>query len=199
MEKTKIYIYGASGHGKVVADVAKSAGYKEIVFLDDNGELKFSPDLPKFPVIIAIGDNKIRANLQKKVESFGFEIATLIHETAVISPSAKIGCGVVIMPNVVVNADAIIGDGVILNSACIIEHDCVIGEFSHISPNSALAGGVEVGEFSHIGLGSSVIQKIKIGKNCVIGAGSAVIKDIENFSLAVGVPAKVIKKLILKC
>ena len=41
MEKTKIYIYGASGHGKVVCDVAKSAGYKEIVFLDDKGELKF--------------------------------------------------------------------------------------------------------------------------------------------------------------
>ncbi|MBQ9876174.1 MAG: sialic acid O-acetyltransferase, partial [Campylobacter sp.] len=57
----------------------------------------------------------------------------------------------------------------------------------------------EVGEFIHIGIGSSIIQKIKIGKNCVIGAGSAVIKDIENFSLAVGVPAKVIKKLTLKC
>ena len=195
MEKTKIYIYGASGHGKVVADVAKSAGYREIVFLDDNGELKFSPDLPKFPVIIAIGDNKIRANLQKKVSEAGFEIATLIHETAVISPTAKIGRGVVIMPNVVVNADAIIGDGVILNSACIIEHDCVISEFSHISPNSALAGGVEVGEFSHIGLGSSVIQKIKIGKNCVIGAGSAVIKDIDDNCVAVGVPAKVIRKI----
>lgn len=194
MEKTKIYIYGASGHGKVVADVAKSAGYKEIVFLDDNGELKFSPDLPKFPVIIAIGDNKIRANLQKKVSEAGFEIATLIHETAVISPTAKIGRGVVIMPNVVVNTDAIIGDGVILNSACIIEHDCVIGEFSHISPNSALAGGVEVGEFSHIGLGSSVIQKIKIGKNCVIGAGSAVIKDIDENCVAVGVPTKIIKR-----
>ena len=195
MEKTKLYIYGASGHGKVVCDVAKSVGYKEIIFLDDNGELKFSPDLPKFPVIIAIGDNKIRANLQKKVSEAGFEIATLIHETAVISPSAKIGRGVVIMPNVVVNADAIIGDGVILNSSCVIEHDCKIGKFAHISPNSVLAGGVEVGEFSHIGLGSSVIQKIKIGKNCVIGAGSAVIKDIDENCVAVGVPAKVIKKI----
>ncbi|MBQ3674916.1 MAG: acetyltransferase [Campylobacter sp.] len=194
MEKTKIYIYGASGHGKVVADVAKSAGYKEIIFLDDSGELKFSPDLPKFPVIIAIGDNKIRANLQKKVSEAGFEIATLIHETAVISPTAKIGRGVVIMPNVVVNADAMINDGVILNSACVIEHDCKIGKFAHISPNSALAGGVEVGEFIHIGIGSSIIQKIKIGKNCVIGAGSAVTKDIDENCVAVGVPAKIIKR-----
>lgn len=195
MEKTKIYIYGASGHGKVVADVAKSVGYKKIIFLDDNGELKFNPDLPKFPVIIAIGDNKIRANLQKKVSEAGFEIATLIHETAVISPTAKIGRGVVIMPNVVVNADAVINDGVILNSACVIEHDCKIGKFAHISPNSALAGGVEVGEFSHIGIGSSVIQKIKIGANSIIGAGSAVIKNIDENCLAVGVPAKIIKRI----
>ena len=194
MEKTKLYIYGASGHGKVVCDVAKSAGYKEIVFLDDKGELKFSPDLPKFPVIIAIGDNKIRANLQKKVSEAGFEIATLIHETAVISQSAKIGKGVVIMPGVVVNADALIGDGAILNSACVIEHDCVIGKFAHISPNSAIAGGVEVGEFTHIGIGSSVIQKIKIGTNTTIGAGSAVIKDIDENCVAVGVPAKIIKR-----
>ena len=195
MEKTKLYIYGASGHGKVVCDVAKSAGYKEIVFLDDKNELKFSPDLPKFPVIIAIGDNKIRANLQKKVSEAGFELATLIHETAVISQSAKIGKGVVIMPSVVVNADALIGDGAILNSACVIEHDCVIGKFAHISPNSALAGGVEVGKFTHIGLGSSVIQKIKIGANSIIGAGSVVIKDIDENCVAVGVPAKVIKKI----
>ena len=194
MEKTKIYIYGASGHGKVVADIARSLGYKEILFLDDNSEFKFSPDLPKFPVIIAIGDNKIRANLQTKVQNAGFEVASLVHKSAVISPSAKIGKGVVIMPNVVVNADALIGDGAILNSACVIEHDCVIGKFAHISPNSALAGGVEVGEFSHIGLGSSVIQKIKIGKNCVIGAGSAVIKDIDENCVAVGVPAKIIKR-----
>ena len=195
MEKTKIYIYGASGHGKVVADVAKSVGYKKIIFLDDNSELKFSPDLPKFPVIIAIGDNKIRANLQKKVSEAGFEIATLIHETAVISQSAKIGLGVVIMPNVVVNADAVINDGVILNSACVIEHDCKIGKFAHISPNSALAGGVEVGEFSHIGIGSSIIQKIKIGANSIIGAGSVVIKNIDENCLAVGVPAKIIKRI----
>ena len=195
MEKTKIYIYGASGHGKVVADVAKSTGYKEIIFLDDNGEFKFSPDLPKFPVIIAIGDNKIRANLQKKVLNAGFEIATLIHETAVVSQSAKIDKGTVIMPNVVVNSDAVIGDGVILNSACVIEHDCKIGKFAHISPNSALAGGAEVGEFTHIGIGSSVIQKIKIGANSIIGAGSVVIKDIDENCLAVGVPAKVIKRI----
>ena len=194
MEKTKIYIYGASGHGKVIADVARSAGFNEIIFLDDGGELKFSPDLPKCPVIIAIGDNKIRANLQKKVESAGFEVISLVHKTAVISPSAKIGKGTVIMPNALVNADAIIGDGVILNSACVIEHDCKIGKFAHISPNSALAGGVEVGEFTHIGIGSSIIQKIKIGKNSIIGAGSVVINEIDENCVAVGVPAKIIKR-----
>ena len=194
MEKTKLYIYGASGHGKVVADVARSAGYDEIVFLDDNSEMKFCPDLPKFPVIIAIGDNQTRANLQTKVLDAGFEVVSLVHKTAIISPSAVIGKGVVIMPSVVVNTDAVVGDGAILNSACVIEHDCVIGKFAHISPNSALAGGVEVGKFTHIGIGSSVIQKVKIGANTTIGAGSAVINDIDDNCVAVGTPAKIIKR-----
>ena len=196
MEKTKIYIYGASGHGKVVCDVAKSAGYKEIIFLDDNGELKFSPDLPKFPVIVAIGDCKIRANLQKKVSEAGFEIATLIHETAVISPSAKIGRGVVIMPNVVVNADAVINDGVILNSACVIEHDCVVGEFSHICPRVSVAGNTKIGHGVWLGIGSCAIQGINIGEGSYIGAGSVIIGDIAPFSLAYGSPARVIKNLL---
>ena len=194
MEKTKLYIYGASGHGKVVADIARSLGYDEIVFLDDNSEMKFSPDLPKHPVIIAIGDNQTRANLQTKVQNAGFEVASLVHKTAIISPSASIGKGVVVMPSVVVNADAVVGDGAILNSACVIEHDCVIGKFAHVSPNSALAGGVEVGEFAHIGIGSSVIQKVKIGANTTIGAGSAVISDIDDNCVAVGTPAKIIKR-----
>ena len=71
---------------------------------------------------------------------------------------------------------------------------CEIGEFAHISPNAALAGGVKVGAFSHIGIGASVIQRLKIGQRCIIGAGAAVVRDIASDSVAVGVPARVIKK-----
>lgn len=190
MEKTKIYIYGAGGHGLVVADCAIACGFKEIVFLDDKFGLKFSPNLVKAPIIIAIGENKTRQNLSDVVKKAGFNQISLIHPSAVVSPSAVIKSGVVIMPNAVINARAIINEGAIINSGAIIEHECVIGEFSHISPNAALAGRVNVGARTHIGMGANVIQCVNIGSDCTIGAGSVVLKDIANNSKAYGVPAK---------
>ena len=176
MAKTKkIYIYGASGHGLVIADIAINNGYDEIVFLDDASERKFSSELEKADIIIAIGDNKTRQKISQKVEAVGFEIVNLIHKSAVVSESAVIEKGVVVMPNAVINAKACIKEGAIINSGAVIEHECVIGKFAHISPNAALAGNVSVGEFTHVGIGSSVIQGISIGKNCIIGAGSVVV------------------------
>ena len=190
MAKTKkIYIYGASGHGLVVADIARNSGYDEIVFLDDASECKFSPELEKADIIIAIGENKTRQKISQKVEAAGFEIVNLIHKSAVVSESAVIEKGVVVMPNDVINAKARIKEGAIINSGAVIEHECMIGKFAHISPNVAIAGNVSVGEFTHVGIGSSIIQGIRIGSNCIIGAGSVVVRDIKDGTKAYGVPA----------
>lgn len=194
MIKKSIYIYGASGHGLVVVDIARACGYDEIIFIDDGEN-----DYPSFedikrtsgiPISFGIGNNTIRAKLFEKVQNSGFEIVSLIHPSAIISSSVTIGKGTVVMPNVVVNAKATIGDGVILNSSCVIEHECIIDDFVHISPTVALAGDVKVGKFTHIGIGSNVIQGIIIGNNTVIGAGSTVVKNIDNFKKAYGNPCR---------
>lgn len=194
-----IYIYGASGHGLVVSDIAKAYGYENVIFIDDgeNDNLTFEniKENKHIPIALGIGNNNVRAKLFKKVKDNGFKIITLIHPSSVISSSAIIGKGTVVMPNIVVNANAIIGDGVILNTSCVIEHECKIENFVHISPNVALAGNVIVGEYTHIGIGSNVIQGIIIGKNTIIGAGSIVVKDIGNFKKAYGTPCKEIKDL----
>lgn len=191
-----IYIYGASGHGLVVADIARACGYDDVIFVDD-GENKYPSfeDIKRtsgIPVAFGIGNNAIRAKLFERVQNSGFEIVSLIHPSAIISSSVTIGKGTVIMPNVVVNAKATIGDGVILNSSCVIEHECVIDDFVHISPNVALAGDVKVGKFTHIGIGSNVIQGIIIGKNVIVGGGSMVIRNIDDNQKVVGVPARLI-------
>jgi len=198
MEKTKLFIYGASGHGKVVADIAKNNGFKKIIFVDD-GDNQYSTfeDIKtqnNIPIALGIGDNVIRKKIFKKLERYNFNIITLIHSSAIISCSSKIGKGSVIMPNVVVNANSVIGKGVILNTACIIEHDNLIKKFVHISPNVSLAGNVTIGKNSHIGIGSSVIQNVNINKNSIIGAGSVVINNVKSCSTAIGVPAKIIKR-----
>lgn len=194
----KLAVYGASGHGRVVADIARRSGYQEIIFIDD-GDNKymnfdtFSKQFIDMPIALAIGKNKTRSKIFDKVEKAGFKIVTLIDPSAIISDSAKIEKGVVIMPSVVINAGAYIGQGVIINSSCVVEHDIEIGRFSHISPNASLAGGVRVGDFTHIGIGSSVIQNINIGDDVIVGAGSVVIKDIKNSIVVVGNPAREIK------
>ena len=164
MGTTKIYVYGFSGHGAVVADVARACGYREVVFLDDakfdgKNVLKFDPSLEKADVIVAIGDNKIRRIIQERVKNAGFGVVNLIHPGAAVSASVQIGEGAVVMPHAVINA--------------------------------ALAGGVIVGAYTHVGIGSCVIQCIKIGANCIIGAGSVVVRDIADGSVAYGNPAKV--------
>ena len=187
-----IYIYGASGHGLVVADVAKRCGYDDVVFIDDgeNECLSFEEicNNKQIPMALGVGDNTIREKLFHKALEYNFQIVTLVDPSAIISSSVEIGQGTVIMPNVVVNAKAIIEKGVILNTGCIIEHESAIDSFAHISPNVALAGNVKVGTLTHIGIGSNVIQGITIGKNNIIGAGTVIIKDTEDNKKVVGVP-----------
>ena len=194
-----IYIYGASGHGLVVADIAIACGYEDIIFVDDGeNEYPAFEDIKEdgsIPIAFGIGGNKIRAKLFKRVYDSGFEIVSLIHPSSIISSSSIIGQGTVVMPNVVVNAKAVIGDGVILNSGCIVEHECVVDDFVHISPNAALAGDVKVGRYSHIGIGSNVIQGIVIGHNTIVGASSTVVNNINNFKKAYGSPCREIEDI----
>jgi UDP-N-acetylbacillosamine N-acetyltransferase len=202
MEQTRpIAIYGRSGHGKVIADIAYANGYSQITWIDDNPELpetiRFETFLEKYrtmPVALGIGDNTVRASLYAKLRESGILLSTLIHPSATVSPSAEIGEGSVVMPHAVINADASIGKGVIVNTSAVIEHDNKIGDFAHISPNAALAGNVSVGERSHIGIGASIIQLCRIGADVLIAAGSAVTKDIPDRVMAAGIPAVVKKR-----
>lgn len=191
-----IYIYGASGHGLVVADIASICGYDDIIFVDDgDNEYPSFEDIKRtsgIPIAFGIGDNSIRAKLFEKVQNSGFDIISLIHPSSIISSSVTIGKGTVVMPNVVVNAKAKIADGVILNTSCVVEHECIIDEFVHISPTVALAGDVKVGKYTHIGIGSNVIQGIIIGENVTIGGGSMVIRHIDDNQKVVGIPAQAI-------
>ncbi len=199
MDITKqIAIYGKSGHGKVLADIARLLGYTEIIWIDDDESkdaysfLVYLEFYHTIPVVLGIGDNHIRQKVAQKLQKNHISLATLIHPKAIISPSAEIGKGSVIMANVVVNADSVIGQGVILNTSSVVEHDNVIDDFVHISPNAALGGNVCVETLSHVGIGASVIQGRCIGPNSVIGAGAVVIENIPANVTAVGTPARIL-------
>ena len=190
-----IAVYGASGHGKVVADIAMTNGYDEVIFIDDgdNTYLNFQEyiKLYTYPIVLGIGDNSIRKVVYSKIKAEKLEVKTLVHERAIIANDVILNEGVVVMPGVIVNTGSTIGIGSILNTGSVIDHDCSIGDFVHIAPNSALAGDVSIKDMALIGIGSSIVQGKSIGENSVIGAGSVVISNIPDNVVSYGVPAKV--------
>ncbi len=189
-----IGIYGASGHGKVVADIAKLCGYKKVIFIDDNKKeylsLQEYQKKYNYPIAWGIGDNEIRSKKAQLIEEF----VTLIHPKAIVAQDVKIDRGSVIMAGAIINPSASIGKHTIINTATVIEHDCIIEDFVHIAPNCSLAGNVRIGKKSFIGIGSTIIQNISIGENCIIGAASLVLDNIEDNVTAFGSPAKIYKK-----
>ncbi len=200
----KIMIIGASGHGKVVADIAQKNGYEIIGFLDDNNSIK---EICGFPVlgkvsavkkyknecefVIAIGNNQIRQGI---AEQYDVKWATLIHPTAVLGMQVELGEGTVVMANTVVNPCVRIGKHCIINTGAIVEHDNYLEDYVHISPNATLAGTVCVGRKTHIGVCVCVKNNVTIAKDVVVGAGAVVIKDIERAGTYVGLPAKALQQ-----
>lgn len=194
-----LYLYGASGHGKVIAEIAEELAIPIAGFIDENPEIKKILDytvastIPKDmnQLIVSIGNNAIRKRIAEYYYNLNF--ITLIHPKSTISNRATIGNGTVIMAGATMNSDVFIGNHCIINTNTSIDHDCIIEDFVHISPNVALAGSVQVGEGTHIGIGASVIQEIKIGRWCTIGAGSVIIKNVPDYAVVVGNPGKIIK------
>ena len=196
----KMIIIGASGHGKVVADLAIKNGYEILGFVDDGkpeGEHFGFPILGKVEkvlefhqeceFVIAIGNNSIR---KKIAENYPVKWATLIHPTVVIGSGVEIGEGTVVMANAVLNPDAKVGKHCIINTAAVVEHDNVLGDYVHISPSAVMAGTVFVGEKTHIGVGAVVKNNLTIVPDVVVGAGAVVVKNIEEQGTYFGVPAR---------
>lgn len=194
-----MYLFGASGHGKVIKEIVEANGQEVEAFIDDNPEVNEVAGKRVLhgvrnlsPVIVSIGVNRIRRKVAETLEGpFG----TAIHPSAVVSPSARIGEGTVVMAGAVVNADAVIGKHCIINTGASVDHECVIGDYCHIAPGCAVSGDVHVGEGTWIGVGTTIIQGVRVGKNCFVGAGSVVVKDIPDNSKAYGVPCRVVEQL----
>lgn len=196
-----MYLYGASGHAKVIIDILKASGQPIEGLIDDDKSVRELSGYPVFhekgmfsPVIVSIGDNKTRKRIS---ENLSADFGKAIYPGAIVSDSVLVGEGSVVMQGVVIQASAVVGKHCIVNTGASIDHECVIGDYVHISPHSALCGNVVVGEGTWIGVGSVVLPGVKIGKWSIVGAGSVVCRDIPDGVLAVGNRCRVIKKLIV--
>ena len=202
MLNNKIILYGASGHAKVISSIIEAMNRFVDTIFDDNEKITYLNQYrvvtgyeknynPNIPIIISIGDNKIRKKISEKI-SHSFTI--LIHPSSIIDKKVIIESGSVVFHNAIVQRDSIVGKHCIINTNASIDHDCIIEDFVHLSPSATLCGNVKVGEGTHIGAGATIIPNIKVGKWCIIGAGAVITKDVPDYSLVVGVPGKIIKK-----
>ena len=191
-------IIGASGHGRVVADIAKLCGYDQIVFLDDDDSIRScggypvvgKTDLPvNNDVFVAVGNAEIRKRLSE-----GRRVVSLVHPDSVIADDVAIGIGTVVMAGTVINPGTKIGQGAIINTSSSVDHDCVIGDYCHISVGAHLCGTVIVGNNTWIGAGATISNNVKITGECTIGVGAVVVSDLEKSGTYVGVPAKLINE-----
>lgn len=194
----KLVIIGASGHGKVIADIAEKNDYDKIVFLDDNKELIECAGFPvvgttrdihdyyDWDFIVAIGNADVRQDFHKKLDNYS--IVTLIHPASIVSRRVTLGKGTVVMAGTVINSDVNIGDGCIINTSSSIDHDCKIASFAHISVGAHVAGTVTIGEKVWVGAGAVITNNISICDSCVIGAGGVVIKSLDKSGIYIGSP-----------
>lgn len=206
--KQSILLYGAGGHGKVIADMIEKGGtYAFAGFVDDHKTGTFfghpvlgtGKDLASLhakgiaTAVISIGDAAARLDAQQRSKKAGFAIATIAHPSAQIARGATLGEGTVVMPHAVIGPDTRTGVACIINTAATVDHDCTLGDGVHVSPGAHLAGGVIVGGETHVGIGSCVKEGITIGERVILGAGSVVVESLPDDCTAYGVPAKPVR------
>jgi len=199
----RLLVIGAGGHAKVVTDTAMTAGWEIAGVIGERGgrrELlghRVTYDVGAIDAdafIVAIGDNRKRADLFDEYRFGGLQPARVVHPSAIIGTNVELGAGVFVSAGAIINVDTVIGDNAIINTGCIVEHDCNIGPHTLIGPNASLCGGCTVGDGTLVGAGVSVAPMRSIGAWSVVGAGAAVVDDLPAHSVCVGVPARPLER-----
>lgn len=213
LEKRNVFIYGASGHAKVVIDILEKQGLFDISGLVDDAPALRGGRLFEYPVLggrevlpglmgedhspcamAAIGSNRARQEIARLLCDYGFEMISAVHPSAQLGRSVSVAGGTVVMGGAVINPDVKIGRNVIVNTKATVDHDCLVGDGVHLGPGSTLCGNVTVAEETFVGAGATILPNVRLGRRVTVGAGATVVCDIADGQTVVGTPARALRR-----
>jgi sugar O-acyltransferase (sialic acid O-acetyltransferase NeuD family) len=214
----EIVILGAGGLAREVLDVINErnqhqpypdAKMEVLGFIDENpvshgkilnghpvlGDFSWfsKADTSTIKAICGIGNNEARKEVTKKAEKLGIEFVNVIHPNVQMGHDVKLGKGVVICAGVILTCNIKIGNHVYINLDCTVGHDSILEDYVNLAPSVNVSGNCKLLEGAHIFTNAAIIPPVTVGKWVTVGAGAVVLKDVPDYSVAVGVPAKVIK------
>jgi acetyltransferase EpsM len=198
-----VILVGAAGFAEEITDLCRMAGVRvagwiegidrsradaaadpPIVWVDD--QAVFESSLPVLPAIGAVA----RRGIVERLVGEGRSLATFVHPSAVVAPSAALEPGCVVFPNVVIGARTRIGRGTIVNRGALIGHHTTVGAYAFVGPGANIAGSVTIGEGAYVGIGAIVRDGLSVGEGATIGAGGVAVGDVPSATTVVGVPAR---------
>lgn len=204
----KLIIIGAGGLGREVAQYVKDINlikpeYEFLGFIDDDplqkgkiynsdrvlGDMSTLKEMQNIYVFCAIANPGIKKKICCEMQEYKSKFTNIIHPSAYISPSVKLGKNVLISPNCVLTTNITIEDFVIINPQCGIGHDTCIGEYTTLYWNVNTGGFVKIGKNVQLGTQTFIRQGLSVGDDVISGAGAVIVKDVENGKTVKGVPA----------
>jgi sugar O-acyltransferase (sialic acid O-acetyltransferase NeuD family) len=204
----RILVVGAGGFGREVAEWARQtwpdrSGLVAGMLSEDDAALAdtgcplpivgrpsdFEPTAGDC-LLLGIGIPRVRRRVAEALLARGGNFLTLMHPTAVIAATARIGAGVVICPHSVVSVDTRLGDFALLNYHTSLGHDAIVGDYSVLSPYATLGGSAAIGADVFLGLHATVGPRITVGDRVVISANSCALSHVPADSLVYGVPGR---------
>jgi UDP-perosamine 4-acetyltransferase len=210
-DTVRIVGLGAGGHAKAVLEtLAAAGGYEVVALLDPRRELwgthihgvevaggdelleqHYHGSVRRvFIGLGGTGDTGPRKRLYEYARERGFDVATAVHPSAVVSPSAVLGHGATVLAQAAVGPDVAAGEDVVVNTGAVVEHDCRLGDHVHIATAARLAGGVSVDAGAHVGIGATVLGGLRVGAGAIVGGGAVVVRDVAPGTVVAGVPAR---------